>query len=72
MPHKPTTISLDELESTCRLSHIDVGIQNGIMTLACLDSETMAAAGFPTFKLFTFQASAINLDEQLDTEWTIE
>jgi len=52
MPHKPTTISLDEQEITCRFMHLDVGIQNGIMNLACHDSGTMLAVGFPTLKKF--------------------
>jgi len=47
--------------------HLDVGIQNGILTLACLDSGTMLAAGFPTLKLFTLQATDIYPDELLDT-----
>jgi hypothetical protein len=67
MPHRPTTISLGDQEITCRFMNIDVGIQNGILALAYLDSETMLAAGFPTLKLFAFQASAINPDELLDT-----
>ena len=67
MPHKPTTISLDEQEITCRFMHLDVGIQNGIMNLACHDSGILLAVGVPTLKLFTLQEFDINPDELLDT-----
>ena len=47
--------------------HLDVGIQNGIMNLACHDSGILLAVGVPTLKLFTLQEFDINPDELLDT-----